>query len=103
MVKIRYTNYYLGVKIRETEIRNAVLSEDVCGLAVRYESGHGHTEPQYSILGTYRNNDGSVFFIASLVVDGTEYRAETIRDHYAEVQVLLDRERTERLLEEIEW
>ena len=54
-------------------------------------------------LGTYRNNDGSVFFIASLVVDGTEYRAETIRDHYAEVQVLLDRERTERLLEEIEW
>ena len=103
MVKIRYTTYYLGVKVRETEIRNAVLSEDVCGLAVRYESSHGHTEPQYSILGTYRNNDGSVFFIASLVVDGTEYRAETIREHFAEVKALLDQERTERLLEEIEW
>lgn len=103
MVKIRYTSYYLGVKVRETEIRNAVLSEDVCGLAVRYESAHGHTEPQYSILGTYRNNDGSVFFIASLVIDGTEYRAEKIRKHYAEVKVLLDQERMENLLQEIEW
>ena len=45
------------------------------------------------------NNEGFVVFIASLVINGTEYRAETIRDHYAEVQVLLDRERTEKLLE----
>ena len=102
MVKIRYMYYYPRVKKREAEIRNAVLSESVCGPAVHYESGPGHTEAHYSVLGTYTNSDGFVDFITSLVIDGKEYRAETIREHYAEIQVLLDRERTERLLEEID-
>ena len=102
MVKIRYTYYFPVVKKQEAEIRNAVLSEDVCGLGVHYESGPGLTEPRYSILGTYMNSEGFVDFIASLVIDGKEYGADTIREHYAEIQVLLDRKRTERLLEEID-
>ena len=102
MVKIRYMNCYPTVKVREVEIWNAVLSDDICGLAVHYESGPGRTEPQYSVLGTYRNREGDIFFIASLVIDGKEYRAETIREHFAEVKALLDRERTERFLEEID-
>jgi hypothetical protein len=48
------------------------------------------------------NSEGFVDFIASLVINGTEYRAEKIRKHYAEVKVLLDQERMEKLLEEIE-
>jgi hypothetical protein len=48
------------------------------------------------------NSDGFVDFIASLVINGTEYRAEKIRKHYAKVKVLLDQERMEKLLEEID-
>jgi hypothetical protein len=48
------------------------------------------------------NSEGFVDFIASLVINGTEYRAEKIRKHYAEVKVLLDQERMEKLLEEID-
>lgn len=103
MVKIRYIYYYPEIKTLEEEIRNAVLSDDIFGFAIQYEGCYGHPGLRRSVLCTARNSEGATVFIASLVIDGTEYRAETIRDHYAEVQVLLDRERTERLLEEIEW
>lgn len=103
MIKIRYTCYYPRVKVRETEIWNVVLSEDVCGLVVHYDRRAEYSGSHHSVLGTYMNNEGFVDFIASLVINGTEYSAEKIRKHYAEVKVLLDRERTERLLEEIEW
>ena len=103
MVKTRYMNCYPRVKVREAEIWNVVLSEDKCGLVVHYDCHAEYPGSHYSVLGTYMNNEGFVVFIASLVINGTEYRAEKIRDHYAEVQVLLDRERTEKLLEEIEW
>lgn len=103
MVKIRYTTYYPRIKVREAEIWNVVLSEDKCGLAVHYDRSSEYPGSHYSVLGTYMNSEGFVDFIASLVINGTEYRAEKIRKHYAEVQVLLDQERMEKLLEEIEW
>jgi len=102
MVKIRYMNCYPRVKVREAEIWNVVLSEDKCGLAVHYDRSSEYPESHYSVLGTFINSEGFVDFIASLVINGTEYRAEKIRKHYAEVKVLLDQERMEKLLEEID-
>jgi hypothetical protein len=48
------------------------------------------------------NSEGFVDLITSLIINDTEYRAEKIRKHYAEVQVLLDQERMENLLQEID-
>jgi hypothetical protein len=95
-------NYYPKVKVREAEIWNVVLTEDKNGLAVHYDRSSEYPGSHYSVLGTYMNSEGFVDFIASLVINGTEYRAEKIRKHYAEVKVLLDQERMEKLLEEIE-
>lgn len=103
MVKIRYMNCYPRVKVREAEIWNVVLSEDKCGLAIHYDRSSEYPGSHYSVLGTFMNSEGFIDFITSLVINDTEYRAEKIRKHYAEVQVLLDQERMEKLLEEIEW
>ena len=103
MVKIRYTTYYPRIKVREAEIWNVVLSEDKYGLAVHYERCAGNPGLHYSVLNTYMNSEGFVELITSLVINDTEYRAEKIRKHYAEVQVLLDQERMKNLLQEIEW
>jgi len=102
MVKIRYINYYPKVKVQEAEIWNVVLSEDKSGLAVHYDRSSEYPGLHYSVLGTFMNSEGFVDFIASLVINDTEYRAEKIRKHYAEVKVLLDQERMEKLLEEID-
>ena len=102
MVKIRYMNCYPIVKVREAEIWNVVLSEDKCGLAVHYERSSENPGSHYSVLGTFQNSEGFIDFIASLVINGTEYRAEKIRENYAEVKVLLDQERMEKLLKEID-
>lgn len=102
MVKIRYMNCYPKVKVREAEIWNVVLSEDKSGLAVHYDRSSEYPGSHYSVLGTFQNSEGFIVFIASLVINGTEYRAEKIRKHYAEVKVLLDQERMEKLLEEID-
>lgn len=102
MVKIRYMNCYPRVKVREAEIWNVILSEDKSGLAVHYDRCAEYPGSHYSVLGTYMNSEGLVDFIASLIINGTEYRAEKIRKHFAEVQVLLDHERMEKLLEEID-
>lgn len=102
MVKIRYMNCYPKVKVRETEIWNVVLSEDKGGLAVHYDRCSEYPGLHYSVLGTYQNSEGFIDFIASLIINGTEYRAEKIRKHFAEVQVLLDQERMEKLLQEID-
>jgi hypothetical protein len=48
------------------------------------------------------NSEGFVDLITSLVINDTEYRAEMIREHCAEVKALLDRERMERFLEDID-
>lgn len=37
-----------------------------------------------------------------LVIDDKEYDEAQVKEHYAEIQVLLDREHTEKLLEEID-
>ena len=103
MVKIRYMNCYPRVKVREAEIWNVVLSEDKSGLAVHYDRSSEYPGSHYSVLGTFMNSEGFVDLITSLVINDTEYRAEKIRKHYAEVQVLLDQERMENLLQEIEW
>ena len=102
MVKIRYMNCYPRVKVREAEIWNVVLSEDKSGLAVHYERCAEKPGLHYSVLGTFQNSEGFVDFIVSLVINGTEYRAEKIREHYTEVKVLLDQERMEKLLQEID-
>ena len=102
MVKIRYMNCYPRTKVREMEIRDVILSEDKSGLAVHYDQCIGYPGTHYSVLGTYFNDEGIIDFSASLIINGTEYRAEKIRKHFAEVQVLLDQERMERLLKEID-
>lgn len=102
MVKIRYMNCYPKVKVREAEIWNVVLSEDKGGLAVHYDRRAEYPGLHYSVLGTYFNDEGFIDFIASLIINDTEYRAEWIRKHFAEVQVLLDQERMEKLLQEID-
>ncbi len=102
MVKVRYRNCYPKDKVREMEIRDVTLSEDKAGLAVRYGQCIGYPETHYSVLGTYFNDEGIIDFLVSLVINDTEYRAEWIRKHFAEVQVLLDQERMEKLLEEID-
>ena len=101
MVKIRFMNCYPSTHIREAEIWNVILSEDKNGLAVHYERSSEYPGLHYSVLGTYQNSEGFIDFVTSLVINGTEYRAEKIRERYAEVQVLLDQERMEKLLEEI--
>ena len=102
MVKIRFMNCYPAVHVREAEIWNVILSEDKSGLAVHYDRSSEYPGSQYSVLGTYLNSEGFIEFIASLVINGTEYRAEKIREHYAEVQVLLDQERMEKAIQEID-
>lgn len=102
MVKIRYKNCYPRNKVWEMEICNVVLSEDKQGLAVYYDRCIEYPVSHYSGLGTYFNSEGIIDSIASLVINDTEYRAERIRDHFAEVQALLDQERMEKLLEEID-
>lgn len=87
MVKIRYMNCCPRIKVREAEIWNVVLFEDKNGLAVHYDRSSEFPGLQYSVLGTYQNNEGYIDFIAELVINGTEYRAEKIREHFAEVQV----------------
>ena len=102
MVKIRYIYYYPEIKALEEEIQNAVLLDGIFGLSIQYEGCYGHPGSRRTVLGTVRNSEGATVFIASLVIDGTEYRAETIREHFAEVKALLDWERTEKLLQEID-
>lgn len=94
-------NRYLTIKVREAGIWNAVLFEDKNGPTVHYDRSSGYPGLQYSILGTYRDGERYIDFIESLVINGTEYRTEKIRKHFAEVQVLLDQEHMEKLLEEI--
>jgi len=102
MVKIRYRNCYPREIVREAEIWNVILSEDINGLVVHYNCHTDLPGMHYSVLGTYQNREGYIDFISSLVINGTEYRAEWIRAHFAEVQVLLDQERMEMLLKEID-
>ena len=48
------------------------------------------------------DKDGYRTIRTVLVIDDKEYDEAQVKEHYAEIQVLLDRERTERLLEEID-
>lgn len=101
MIKVRYRRCYPKVKVREMEIRDVILSEEKGNLAVRYDQCIGYIGTHYSVLGTYFNDEGIIDFVVTLIINDTEYRAEWIREHFAEVQVLLDQERMEKLLEEI--
>lgn len=102
MIKIRFKNCYPRVKVREMEICGVVLSEEKGNLAIRYDRSIGYTGTHYSFLGTYSNSEGIIDFVVTLIINDTEYSAEWIREHFAEVQVLLDQERMEKLLEEID-
>ena len=101
MVKVRYRNCYPKDKVQEMEICDVVLKEEKGNLTVRYDQCIGYPGSHYSVLGTYFNDEGIIDFITSLIINGTEYRAQWIREHFAEVQVLLDQERMEKLLQEI--
>ena len=101
MVKVRYRNCYPKVKVREAEIWNVVLSEEKGQLAIRYDPCVEYPGLHYSVLGTYSNSEGIIDFVVTLIINDTEYSAEWIREHFAEVQVLLDQERMEKLLQEI--
>ena len=102
MVKVRYRNCYPRDKVREMEICDVVLSEERGNLAVRYNRCIGYPGSHYSVLSTYSNSEGIIDFVVTLIINDTEYSAEWIRKHFAEVQVLLDQERMEKLLEEID-
>ena len=92
MVKVRY-NDRLTHRIREKEIRNATLSNNKGLVEVRYDENDGTV----SFVGSFN------YCIVTLIINGMEYNEDMINEHFAEVQVLLDQERMERLLEEIEW
>lgn len=91
MVKIRYDNR-LTDRIREKEIRNAVLSKNKGLVEVRYDENDGTV----SFVGSFN------YCIVTLIINGTEYNEGMIKEHFADVQVLLDQERMEKLLEEID-
>ena len=91
MVKVRY-NDRLTHRIREKEIRNAMLSKNKGLVEVRYNENDGTV----SFVGSFN------YCIVTLIINGTEYNEDIIKEHFAEVQVLLDQERMEKLLEEID-
>lgn len=91
MVKVRY-NDRLTHRIREKEIRNAMLSKNKGLVEVRYNENDGTV----SFVGSFN------YCIVTLIINGTEYNEDIIKEHFAEVQVLLDQERLEMLLKEID-
>lgn len=93
MVKVRYNDRLTG-KIREKEIQNVrvILSENNGLVKVRYDSSDGSV----SFISSFK------YCIVTLIINSMEYTGDMIKEHFAEVQVLLDQERMERLLKEID-
>ena len=91
MVKLRYNDGLID-RIREKEIRNATLSKNKGLVEVRYDENDGTV----SFVGSFN------YCIVTLIINGTEYNEDMIKEHFAEVEALLDRERMEKFLEEID-
>lgn len=101
MIKIRFKNCYPRTKVREMEICDVVLKEDKgSNIAVYYGRCIGYIGIHYSVLGTFFNSEGIIDFVVTLIINDTEYRAEWIREHFAEMQILLENAKLESLLGE---
>ena len=59
---------------------------------------------EFVYLGTfsYTSNKEQPGYKVTIEIDGTEYDYAYVHDHYAEIQVLLENDRMEKLLEEID-
>lgn len=99
MVKLRYFSYLPnGLWSREVEIQD--VSIDGRTLEMHFVAPE-IPGIQYIIIGDFVNSKCELDFGVHLIIDDTEYDASRLRKHFSEVQVMLDRIRTERLLQEI--
>ena len=92
-------------KVRDTRITDVHFVDGSSVPAITYHCDSFPREWKiWDRIGDARTLDKDGYRIARtvLVIDDKEYDEAQVKEHYAEVQVLLDRERTEKLLEEID-